>query len=463
MDSWRVAALSLLVVPAACSLIDLSDLRGDAATTDASSDVSTGTCTTAAQCPGGSCDCGRCSHADPSCDQSLRHYDDGACVPGIVTVSDRVNHGCFVRTDGTVWCWGSNATSQLGNPNVQETCTPPWAPTGLPCNRTPVEVLTGNGTPLTGAKAVGTGAGHTCALLADQTVWCWGTNAKGQLGNTQVSATSNVPVQVQTSSGALAGVTAIGVGYFAACAIVGSAGDVFCWGDNSHLQIGNASAGATSGVAVQVGTLSAATTISGGSSHFCASTTSKDAWCWGRGNVLQLGNGNGNDTSTPQKVTFAGSGQVQEMGLGNYFSCARIGQSQAWCWGENRFNSLGANLSSPSADPSEVALTSEQMTIGFNHVEGGDDHACARLSNSLLYCWGGNETGQLGIPAVLDGGLPPTLSYSNVASFSAGYQHTCALTNDNQIFCFGANPMGELGDGTTTPHSTPTLVAPACP
>src|SRR6185312_13696225 len=123
MDSWR-GALLLLVAPAACSLIDLSDLRGDASTgADASSDVSTGMCTTAAQCPGGSCDCGRCSHADPACDQSLRHYDDGACVPGIVTVSDRVNHGCLVRTDGTVWCWGSNATDQLGNPNVQETCT----------------------------------------------------------------------------------------------------------------------------------------------------------------------------------------------------------------------------------------------------------------------------------------------------------------------------------------------------
>jgi hypothetical protein len=149
---------------------------------------------------------------------------------------------------------------------------------------------------------------------------------------------------------------------------------------------------------------------------------------------------------------------------GNYFSCARTGlPAQVWCWGENRFNSLGANLPPPAGNPTEVALSAQEMTIGFGHVEGGDDHACAKLNDSVLVCWGGNETGQLGSAPVLDGGLPPTVVYSNVASFSAGYQHTCALTNDNQLLCFGANPMGELGDGTTTPHATPTLVAPACP
>ncbi len=466
------ALLCALFVTTACSLLeDLSGLSAKDASVDGGADASGLTaCTTPTACPGGFCDCGYCSQTDPSCDQSLRRYTGvgGACVPGIVDVSDRVNHGCMVRTDGTAWCWGNDTDGELGNPAVSEQCSPPWGT--IRCNRTPVQVLANGGTPLANVKKIVTAAFHTCALTADQTVWCWGYNTAGQLGNGQsgASAASEVPVHVQTASGVLGGVSAITAGYFATCAVV-SGGAVWCWGDNSHLQIGNASVGAFSDVAVQVGSLTGATSISAGSSHFCVGTSAHTAWCWGRGNVLQLGNGAFSDTSTPAQVAFpadAGTVQVQDIGLGNYFSCAHTGlPAEVWCWGENRFGSLGSIINQTSANPSQVALSPAQETIGLNHVEGGDDHACIRISNSDLYCWGGNESGQLANVVVpTDGGtILPTLVYSDVAIFSAGFQHTCALTNKNDLLCWGANPCGELGDGTTTPHSAPTLVQQACP
>ena len=153
-------------------------------------------------------------------------------------------HACALRVDTTVVCWGDNTIGELG---VGDATGPQSCGTSSPCSTIPVAVVTAPGVPLTGVTAIAAGHGHTCAVLTDTTVDCWGDNSQGQLGiangPTQICASlfvcSPTPQQVVTSLGVpLAGVTAITAGHFYSCAVL-SDGSVDCWGDNGFGELGN--------------------------------------------------------------------------------------------------------------------------------------------------------------------------------------------------------------------------------
>jgi len=148
-------------------------------------------------------------------------------LTNVTSIALGVDHACATTSTGAVYCWGDNSTSQLGNLGVGATCTVPGWP--FPCSPTPVQVIRLSST----VTALAAGGWSTCALLRDGTVWCWGSNAYGQLGNG--SNTDSVdPVQVIGVVNARG--VAAGINY--ACAAIQD-GSIKCWGDNTYGQLGD--------------------------------------------------------------------------------------------------------------------------------------------------------------------------------------------------------------------------------
>src|SRR5437016_381023 len=206
-------------------------------------------------------------------------------VGGAAAVSGGGFHTCARFPDGTLECWGRNDSGQLGDP----------ATTSF-SSVTPVRV-----TGITTAIAVTAGGFHTCALLADGTLQCWGRNDEGRLGN-GTTANSSTPTTVSGITPA-----AVAPGAEHACAILRD-GTVRCWGDNNWGQLGNNSAaGATSTTpATAVTGIATATAASSGAEHTCALLQDGSLQCWGRNTDGRLGNGTTTNAFTP--VTVVGLG-----------------------------------------------------------------------------------------------------------------------------------------------------------
>jgi alpha-tubulin suppressor-like RCC1 family protein len=288
---------------------------------------------------------------------------------GVTAIATASQHSCAVWNN-SVQCWGDNASGDLGNNSATQSLVPvPVAPVA------PVT--------LTNATSIATGANHSCAVKAG-TVYCWGANESGELGNNSTTP-SSVPVQV---SGALAGVTAIAAGATHTCAL--ASGGVLCWGNNGSRQLGNNSSGNNSSTPVPVTNLtSGVVAIGAGNSHTCAVTSAGAVMCWGSDSSGQLGDGTMNDTGVPVAVSTITSGATA-LALGTDFTCALVAGA-VQCWGIGASGQLGNGQASPSVVP--VPVTG--LTSGVTSIAAGDSHVCA-VVNSAVQCWGSDSHGQLG-------------------------------------------------------------------
>lgn len=257
-------------------------------------------------------------------------------LAGAMALAAGANHGLAVKGDGTVVAWGNNSGGELGN--------------GTTVNSSiPVAVLN-----LTGVSAVAGGGmpnppGHSLALKSDGTVWAWGNNKQGQLGN---GSTSNASTPVAVKG--LTGVIAIAAGGNDSYALKGD-GSVWAWGDNSAGQLGNSSAGKTSTTPVQV-TISAVTSISGGGDFGLAVKSDGSAWGWGDDATGQLGDGGacGNSCKTPVQTKNLSS--VAAVSGGYVFSLGVTVAGSVVAWGQNGEGQLGNGTTTASKTP--VATTS---------------------------------------------------------------------------------------------------------
>jgi len=205
-------------------------------------------------------------------------------VSGITTataVSSGGSSACAVLANGTVRCWGRNHRGQLGNgTNVS--------------SNTPVEV-----SGISTATAVSVGTDYSCALLANGTIRCWGFNSTGQLGNGTTTA-SNTPVEVSGITTASAVSTSGSGGH--SCAVLAN-GTIRCWGANLLGQLGNGTATVASLTPVEVSGITTATRASSGWLHSCAELSNGTVQCWGYGGAGQLGNGSNASSLTPVQVS----------------------------------------------------------------------------------------------------------------------------------------------------------------
>ncbi len=327
----------------------------------------------------------------------------------------------------------------------------------------------------------GPGVWHTCAVRQGGSVYCWGQNVFGQLGNgTTTSSPTPVPIM---SSLAFAAVTgwgdvADGANDQAHTCGLTSSGDIYCWGLNGSGELGASTTGLCpfsspsfpggnapcSSVPVRVNDpLSGPTTyaaVSAGALHTCALDTNGVVFCWGANGGGQLGDGTTTPHTTPSPVASA-SGTFTEVSSGETFTCAVATGGTVSCWGSNFRGQLGRGDTINSTTPIAVL----QGSTLLHSLDTGERHACALSSSGAAYCWGENSAGQLGsVTAESCGGVacsttPVAVSGSlTFGQISAGEFHTCGVSGTS-IYCWGANFSGQLGNGTLSPSTSPVLVS----
>ncbi len=356
---------------------------------------------------------------------------------GVSSVAAGSGHTCAVLLDGRVQCWGGNSQGELGNGTYS------GFPTfGMP---TPVSV-----SGISTAIAVAAGGQYTCALLSNGTVECWGYNGYGQLGNGTVGGNSSLPVAVSGVSTAIA-VAAGGWGH--SCALLWN-GTVQCWGKNIYGELGDGTT-TDSPVPVFVNGISAAKAITSGWDHTCALMSNGTVQCWGANGNGQLGNGTTDGSSTP--VAVSGIFSAVAIEAGGQHTCAVLSDGTVRCWGGGFLGQLGTGATADSLVPVGVSGISTAVSVAADFY-----HTCAVLSDSTVRCWGWNGSGQLGSGNTTIGPFVPVTvnGLTSATAVSAGTSHTCARISDGSVKCWGANSNGALGTGTTSGNSaTPVEVS----
>jgi alpha-tubulin suppressor-like RCC1 family protein len=360
-------------------------------------------------------------------------------------------HTCALISDGTVTCWGNGAYGQLGTGDTVDSNIPVAVTGGALANETVTQIATGNL--------------HTCALISDGTVTCWGNGAGGELG-TGNNNSSNVPVAV--TGGALANktVTQIATGDLHTCALI-SDGTVTCWGNGANGELGTGNNNNSNiPVAVTGGALAnkTVTQIATGAYHTCALISDGTVTCWGFGADGQLGTGNTNNSNIPVAVTGGAleNKTVTQIATGNRHTCALISDGTVTCWGDGGYGQLGTGNTNNSNIPVAVtggALANKTVT----QIATGAYHTCALISDGTVTCWGLGGYGQLGtgntnnsnIPVAVTGGA---LENKTVTQIATGYGHTCALISDGTVTCWGWGTDGQLGTGNTNSSNVPVAV-----
>jgi len=340
-------------------------------------------------------------------------------------------------------CWGSDQAGQLGDNGEDDR--------GLPA-ALKEELVPG---------AVAAGAQHTCALDAAGALWCWGRGSSGQLGPGHLVDTP-VPTQVTLAAGAQA--TAVDDGDAHTCALAASAdglgGEVFCFGDNTYGQLGDGTTTSrpVPGLAALGAAGARAAAVSAGGGHTCALDVDGGAWCWGRGDSGQLGLGAAADTPAPAPVALPGGAPVAAISAGSAHTCAVDRMGGVWCWGADDRGQLG--LGATGADDVTAPAAVAGLPAPATGVAAGGVHSCATLADASVWCWGGNDSGQLGDGTTLDRPFPAQVAGAT-GVVTAGALHTCASAGET-IACWGADSSGQLGDGVTLTVSAPALARVPC-
>ncbi|HVY39747.1 MAG TPA: RCC1 repeat-containing protein [Polyangia bacterium] len=360
-------------------------------------------------------------------------------------------HTCAVTPSATTTgglgfaCWGSNQAGQLGDNDGDDRAHP-----------APIEQ------PLV-AGTVTAGALHTCAVDASGGLWCWGRGSSGQIGPARMVDTM-VPVRVPLPAGATGASSAAAGDAHTCAAVAGPAGTplVACFGANDRGQLGDGTttARATPAAVAFAGVPPVAPiAVAAGGGHTCLTDGAGRLWCWGRGDRGQLGTGAAGDDPSPGEVALPGSDTAASVATGQAHTCAVDDQGRVWCWGANDRGQLGTGTAGPDVPaPAPVAGLPGPAV----EVSAGGAHSCAALKDGRIFCWGANESGQLGDGTWADRARPAPVPGAT-GTVEAGQAHTCAFTADGHAACWGADNSGQLGDGVTLTISAPQLTQVACP
>ncbi|WP_051293121.1 RCC1 domain-containing protein [Citrifermentans bremense] len=278
-----------------------------------------------------------------------------------------------------------------------------------------------------GYAAVAAGYNHTVALKTDGSLWAWGDNNSGQLGNGTTNR-SYIPLQVGS------GFAAVAAGYNHTVALK-TDGSLWAWGDNNFGQLGDGTTN-RSNIPVQVGSGYAA--VAAGYNHTVAQKTDGSLWAWGGNGYGQLGNGTTNSIYSPWQV---GSGFAVVAAGGNHTVAVKSDDS-LWAWGLDGLRQI---------------IVPSQIGSGYAAVAAGDTVSIALKTDGTLWAWGENGYGELGNGTTKLSNFPVQVG-SEYAAVAAGSYHTVALKMDGTLWAWGDNEQGQLGNETTTNSNTPVKV-----
>ena len=351
------------------------------------------------------------------------------------SLSSAADFNCAIQQIGAVLCWGQGGDGQLGTGLDAEESSPALTET-LGFDRT--------------ATHISAGTDHVCAILDNGDVSCWGSNSYGQLG-TGDTTNYNTPT---LTDGFGIGRTAIAIssGGQHSCVILDN-GSVSCWGYGDYGQLGDGMDElyrSSPSLISSLGIGRTAVAISAGNLHTCAILDNGSVSCWGA--TEQIGNGDWLDRNTPTLTNSFGIGRTAvAISAGYAHTCVILDNGSVSCWGHGSSGRLGNGDMEDRLSPTLTETLGQGRTAV--EISSGYSHTCAILDNGSVSCWGSGGYGKLGIGDLSRNDNPsPQLISSlgsgrNATSISAAIEHTCALLDNGEVTCWGNDNNGRLGHG----------------
>ena len=339
----------------------------------------------------------------------------------------------FVRKelflDANLWAWGGNSYGQLGN----GTYTINYS--------SPVQVGS-----LTNWKQINGGNFYIFAIKTDGSLWTWGYNMYGGMGISPVNVAYSSPIQI----GSLSNWKQVSTNY-AHTATIKTDGTLWTWGYNNIGQLGNNTITMYSSP-IQIGSLTNWKQISVGQNHSVAIKTDGTLWSWGYNGYGQMGNGTIINYSSPIQVGSLTNWKYVSCGF--YFSFVIKTDGTLWGCGQNNYGQLGNGINSVNySSPIQIGILNN-----WKQISAGYQHAAAVKNDGTLWTWGWNNGGQLGNGTVVNYSSPIQVgSLTNWKQVSCGY-YTTAVKTDGTVWTWGWNNNGQLGNGNTIGYSSPIQV-----
>jgi alpha-tubulin suppressor-like RCC1 family protein len=353
----------------------------------------------------------------------------------IKSVSANNGFTVAVKTNGSLWAWGWNQFGQLGDGTTTSTITD---------RRTPARIGAGNDW-----EAVATGNGFTVALKTDGSLWAWGWNQFGQLGNNKggEDEMETTPIQIGYDTDWLA----VSAGDRHTVAIK-SDGSLWAWGCNEFGELGNGTT-TNSKVPVRIGTGNDWLIVCAGGSGTLAIKTDGSLWGWGYNGSGALGNGTTTDANTvPVEIEPGTTWQAVSIDGGHTVAIKTDGS--LWACGYNMYGQIGNDTKTNSSVPIKIGNGNDWLA-----VSAGRWHTIAIKTDNCLWAWGSNEYVQLGDGTTTHRYAPVQIGTGNDwQAVSAGRMHTMAIKEDGSLWAWGNNNRGQLGDGTNTSRRTPVRI-----
>ena len=361
-------------------------------------------------------------------------------------------HTCAVLDDYSMKCWGHGGAGKLGTGNTL------W-------QSTPAPVLLGWQGGANTATEVGQGSGsaghHTCALMTDGTLQCWGEDFQGQIGHGGSSGWHNYPTEATMPLYKTA--IQISNGGHHSCAIMEDTNtaehSLYCWGDNSYGQLGiETSSGdqppemtIPTHVDLPAGRSPVSVSLGGiySTDSTCVILDDGTGMCWGGNEEGQLGVGTaGGNRTLPTPISILPQNRtLAAIATGDLHACAILDNGSVGCWGKNHIGQFGDGTTDSSTSFKYTSLPPGRTAIS---IDVGAEHSCSILDDNSSVCWGNNTDGQIGDGTTYNR-LTPTYVTTPVgqtfSTISTGLDHTCGVLSNGSLYCWGGHEEGQLGLG----------------
>lgn len=364
------------------------------------------------------------------------YYDPVAIAVGQtwkdITVGS--SSSCGLKTDNTLWCWGSDGNGQLANGGATGIrTTPSAAGDGGAWNTIKFSYLY-----------------HGCGLHTDDTLWCWGWNAWGMTGIGTETGSATSPTQVSGGGTWLD----FAVTQTASCGIK-SGGKLSCWGAGFTPYVNTYMPTPVAGGHKWQKIATGGYYYDGWDEHACGIRTDGVMMCWGGNDDGQLGN-NYAQTVAYAPFTVSGGYTWSDVSAGDKSVCGVRTNGVAMCWGLGVIGQLG-NGTNTAAQPTPVTVSGGHT---WQQIGGEAHEYCGIRTDGVAMCWGLGTSGQLGNGASASSNVPVTVSGGYTWQMvSAAGSHACGIRTDGVAMCWGDNANYQLGTGNTTPSNVPVMVS----